>query len=268
MSTPSPPTPDPRPYAHAVVDALRAAGVLTREPETSLSPPAIALTLDPGQCADRGYAHPIRLEWNSVDGWRYGPIAPDDPDSVLWAMYIGVELLPPPIEVAGLVDRHILHTTRLEAPRYRTDDTALAEQLERVAMVLPLPEVGWLLADDPLWTYPSGTLTSGIARLRIWTVPTGGHLAIVTDQDMGTSITNAAEHVWKTLVDRVGEPLWLLEHYPASKNVPDDGGTLDQVELADGEATWRRIWPVAPGFPGHYQALAWMRTCGYEMLDS
>jgi hypothetical protein len=58
---------------------------------------------------------------------------------------------------------------------------------------------------------------------------------------LGASVTNSVEYIWADLVDRHGEPLLLLEHYPASEQMPGDGDTLDQVAVLDGRPVWRRV---------------------------
>ena len=66
---------------------------------------------------------------------------------------------------------------------------------------------------------------------------------------LGASVSNSVEYIWADLVDRHGEPLLLLEHYPASEQMPGDGDTLDQVAVLDGRPVWRRVWPTPPENP-------------------
>lgn len=126
------------PYAHAVVDALRAAGVVVSHYETTDEIPSIFLELDHGQSTDAGYGTRIFLEWGSTSGWRYGPEDLERSDAITgkvfkWAVPIGGKLLPTPAEMVELVERVVLHWQDEPEPQYRTfgADDDLAEQLER-----------------------------------------------------------------------------------------------------------------------------------------
>ncbi|OXM54465.1 hypothetical protein [Amycolatopsis alba] len=110
----------------------------------------------------------------------------------------------------------------------------------------PLPAPGDLVPSEPVWSYPATARSGGYAHLRLFTVPGGGHLALVTDPGLGTSVTNAAEHIHAALTSQYGEPLWMIEHYPAARTMPDDGETLDLVDLVGREPVWRQIWPPLP----------------------
>jgi hypothetical protein len=133
----------------------------------------------------------------------------------------------------------------------------------------PVPDLtpaGDLLVDDPMWCYPSGTLArGGYAHLRVWPAKQS-HVASVTDLRMGSSVTNAAEHIHAALVAQLGEPLVMLEHYRPADNMDDDGHTLDHVTVVDGEPAWRKVWPVGPDDPDHDATAAWMRTHGFRIL--
>ncbi|HEX6359549.1 hypothetical protein [Actinophytocola sp.] len=129
-----------------------------------------------------------------------------------------------------------------------------------------LTPTGDLVVNDPMWCYPSGTLArGGFAHLRVWPVEKG-HVAIVTDLRMGGSVTNSAEDIRAVLVEQYGEPLTLLEHYRPADNFDDDGHTLDEITVVDGQPSWRKVWPVRPDDPDHEATAAWMREHGFPML--
>jgi hypothetical protein len=117
---------------------------------------------------------------------------------------------------------------------------------------------------DPLWSHP-GLSVGGVAHLRVWTT-TGGHLAVVTEQGMGCSVTNAAEQIRTALIELYGPGVVQLEHYPTEQRV-GDGATLDQVEVIAGRPRWRRIWPVPLTNPDHDELRRWARTGGAVVLD-
>jgi hypothetical protein len=142
----------------------------------------------------------------------------------------------------------------------------LGEEISKMIEVPPLPLPGHLVVDDPVWSYRSGTVAGGgLAHLRVWTAEPG-HLAIVTELDLGSSTTNSAEHIWSALVDQFGEPLVMLEHYPPDQTMPGDGDRLDQVVVVDGQPYWERIWPTDADHPEHAEFNAWMRTYGFDLL--
>ncbi|MFI6031622.1 DUF6292 family protein [Amycolatopsis magusensis] len=125
------------PYARAVVDALRADGIIIGHAATTGDEPGIYLELDRGQCFHAGYTERICLDWNATAGWRYGLEDPDDRDGFLWAVRFGGTLLPTPAEMVDLVDRLIFHTRWINEPdpeyrRHDADDD-LAGQLDRAA---------------------------------------------------------------------------------------------------------------------------------------
>ncbi|UJW36900.1 DUF6292 family protein (plasmid) [Saccharothrix sp. AJ9571] len=125
------------PYAHAVVDALRAEGIIIGHVSTTGDEPSIYLEFDHAQCLHAGYTERICLDWNATAGWRYGIENPDDLDGFLWAVRFGGKLLPTPAEMVDLVDRLIFHTRGMNEPdpeyrRHDADDD-LAGQLHRAA---------------------------------------------------------------------------------------------------------------------------------------
>lgn len=83
-----------------------------------------------------------------------------------------------------------------------------------------LPPLGQLVADDPFWRYPSGTLgREGVAHLRVWLPagPESGHLAVVIETGLAACVTESDGHIWAELARRYGPSLVLLEHYPAPR---------------------------------------------------
>lgn len=140
-----------------------------------------------------------------------------------------------------------------------------------------VPMISWaplsiplqLVVDDVLWRYPSaGVAGEGIAHLRVWTAAPAGHIAIVTEVGLGTSITNSAEHIWAQLVARHLQPLLLLEHYPASEHPQGRDDTLEQVALQGGRPVWRRVWPTTPANPNYAQFKRWMTEYGHRLLST
>lgn len=133
-----------------------------------------------------------------------------------------------------------------------------------------LPAVGELVLDEPSWTYPSHNPTGGTGHLRVWSTEQG-HLAMVTDGNVGTSVTNSAKYIWTALVERFGEPLVLLEHYPSNPQVPGAGGLDQVVVLAEhGRLAphWRRIWPLSPENPAREEFNEWIREHGQALLTN
>ena len=82
-----------------------------------------------------------------------------------------------------------------------------------------LPPLGELVADDPFWRYPSGTLArEGVAHLRVWVTAATppGYLAVVTETGLAASVTRSAGYIRAELARRYGSSLVLLEHSPAA----------------------------------------------------
>lgn len=134
-----------------------------------------------------------------------------------------------------------------------------------------LPPLGALELDDPFWRYPSPAGTGeGAARLRIWAASGGtGHLAVVTELGMGTSITNSIEDIWDDLRARWHGDLTLLEHYPAAESFPDDDDDLYQVVIVPGcEPTYRRVWPVPASNPDRDWLAGWMNRHGHRIMQA
>lgn len=134
------------------------------------------------------------------------------------------------------------------------------------AVVWPsLPAVEELLEDEPAWGHP-GIGAGGIAHLRVWSTPSERRLAVVTEQGMGCSTTNAAENIHAALVQHHGPDVVHLEHYPPEQHL-DDQHTLDQVVLDDrGKPQWRRIWPTPSINPHHDEFDRWVREGGAAVL--
>ncbi|MFF8992601.1 hypothetical protein ACF09H_22225 [Streptomyces sp. NPDC014983] len=136
---------------------------------------------------------------------------------------------------------------------------------------LPLPSLSdphQLVTYDPAWTYPSACAGGGgMALLRVWRTADGGHLAIVTENGIAVSITNAAEEISEALTRRYPGPLVILEHYPAGDGAPHD--RLDQVLAVPGRTPrWRPIWPTSPVNPDYTTNRAWMDAYGTTLLSA
>lgn len=130
-----------------------------------------------------------------------------------------------------------------------------------------LPAVDTLVLADPLWSYP-GLSVGGIAHLWVWSTTSGGRLAVVTEQDMGCSVTNAAEQIHAALADLYGPQVVHLEHYPPAQRSAGDDATLDQVAVTSGRPRWRRVWPVPPTNPAHGELAQWAQNGGAPVLQA
>lgn len=119
--------------------------------------------------------------------------------------------------------------------------------------------------NDPAWTYPSRCAGGGgLALLRAWPTADGGHLAILTDRDLGVSITNAAEDIAPKIANLLPGSLVVLEHYPHTG--PYCAEHLDQVVVVRGVPGWRPIWPIPPVNPDFAETDGWMRSMGHTLL--
>lgn len=125
-----------------------------------------------------------------------------------------------------------------------------------------------LVEDDAAWTYASACVGSGgIALLRVWRTTDGGHLAIVTENGIGVSVTNSAEEIGAALTACFPGPLVVLEHYRAGDGTNYE--RLDQVLTGPGRETrWRPVWPIPPSHPDFERHRAWMRECGSTLLTA
>ena len=132
-----------------------------------------------------------------------------------------------------------------------------------------LPPLGELIADDPFWRYPSGSMTrQGIAHLRVWLTAGAepGHLAVVTETGSAASVTQSAGPIWAELTRRYGPSLVLLEHYPAAE-YEESAETLDLVRIgADGSPHWSRVWPTSAENPRHAGLELWMAAYGHQII--
>ncbi|MEO3976984.1 hypothetical protein [Streptomyces sp. CAU 1734] len=137
---------------------------------------------------------------------------------------------------------------------------------------LPIvPDPHHLVVDDPAWTYTSACAGGGgIALLRVWRTAGDGRLAIVTENGIAVSITNAAEEISAALaVQHSGHPgpLVVLEHYRAGDGAPHD--RLDQVLVVPGHAPrWRPVWPTGPANPRFAINRTWMHEVGNVLLTA
>ncbi|WP_217231393.1 hypothetical protein [Streptomyces anulatus] len=133
----------------------------------------------------------------------------------------------------------------------------------------PLPSIPnphQLVTYDPAWVYTSACAGGGgMALLRVWRTADGGRLAIVTENGIAVSITNAAEEISAALTARCTGPLVVLEHYPAGDGAPHD--RLDQVLAVPGSTPrWRPVWPTSSANPDYATNRAWMDTYGTTLL--
>jgi hypothetical protein len=131
-----------------------------------------------------------------------------------------------------------------------------------------LPPLGEPIADDPFWRYPLVARPGeGVAHLRVWLTarPGSGHLAVVTETGLPTSVTQAAGQIWAKLADRYGPSLVLLEHSPAAAEGEE---TLDLVLIsADGCPYWSRVWPTLEENPRHAELELWMALYGHQIVS-
>ena len=108
-----------------------------------------------------------------------------------------------------------------------------------------LPPIGELIADEPFWRYPLGTIgREGVAHLRVWRTTGGepGHLAVVTETGSAAEVTESAGHIRAVLARRFGSSLVLLEHYLAPED-EEGAETLDLVRVGEGGSPhWLRVW--------------------------
>jgi hypothetical protein len=140
-----------------------------------------------------------------------------------------------------------------------------------------LPPLGELIADDPFWRHPSGSVAGeAVAHLRVWRTagPEPGHLAVVTETGSAASVTESAGPIWAELTRSYGSSLVLLEHYPAAEEAESDlesdtesAETLDLVRIGtDGSPHWSRVWPTSPENPRHAGLELWMAAHGYQIV--
>jgi len=132
-----------------------------------------------------------------------------------------------------------------------------------------LPPLGELLVDDPFWQYPAWGLTrEGVGHLRVWATATAspGYLAVVTETDGITSVTESAGRIWAGLACGYGPSLVLLEHHPA----PESGEGMETLALvrigADGSPHWSRVWPTPEENPRHAGLERWMADYGHQIV--
>ena len=133
-----------------------------------------------------------------------------------------------------------------------------------------LPPIGELIADEPFWRYPLGTIGSeGVAHLRVWLTagPEPGHPAVVTETGSAAEVTESAGHIRAVLARRFGSSLVLLEHYLAPED-EEGAETLDLVRIgADGSPHWLRVWPTREENPRHAGLERWMAVHGYQIVS-
>lgn len=104
-----------------------------------------------------------------------------------------------------------------------------------------------LIRDDRAWWFV-GFGDASVRHLRVWRTGPARLLALVTQypEDVGTSITNAAEHVLPQLAaEYPGERIEYVEHY--APNAALDGSEMgaesfDRVQLGeDGQPIWTPV---------------------------
>jgi hypothetical protein len=132
-----------------------------------------------------------------------------------------------------------------------------------------LPPLGELIADEPFWRYPLGTVgREGAAHLQVWLTvgPTLGHVAVVTETGSAAEVTESAGHIWAELARRYGPSLVLLEHQLPPEDT-EDAETLELVRIgADDSPHWLRVWPTPEENPRHAGLELWMATYGYQIV--
>jgi hypothetical protein len=132
-----------------------------------------------------------------------------------------------------------------------------------------LPPIGELIADEPFWRFPLGTIgREGVAHLRVWltggTEP--GHLAVVTETGTAAKVTESARYIRAVLARRYGPSLVLLEHHLAPEDA-EGAETLDLVRIgADGSPHSLRVWPTPEENPRHAGLELWMAVHGYQIV--
>lgn len=123
-----------------------------------------------------------------------------------------------------------------------------------------LPTLGNLVAFDPLWSYRDFDGVEGICLLRVWEAG-DGHFAVVTERDMGRSVTNAAQAIRAHLAALYGEPLALAEHWPAALS----GKTGEHVDLVLPPDAPAPLWPLSARHPRYEIYRAWWEAHGEEI---
>ncbi|MDN5894783.1 MAG: hypothetical protein L0H93_12230 [Nocardioides sp.] len=99
-----------------------------------------------------------------------------------------------------------------------------------------------LIRDEPAWPMPSLTPTPSLRRLRVWRLPDGGHVALITERGPGTSVTNVAERAYAA-VRRDHPRTRVFEHYPAQLGILGEEH-FDEITVVDGKPIWSP-WPPA-----------------------
>jgi hypothetical protein len=100
---------------------------------------------------------------------------------------------------------------------------------------------GTLIHDDPNWWYQGHGVTSATRRIRVYEMPDGRLIAVVTESGDGTSITNAAETVIAQIqAEYPDRQVDVIEHTPASPLAPEG---FDLVHL---DEHGRPVWTPLP----------------------
>lgn len=99
-----------------------------------------------------------------------------------------------------------------------------------------------LIRDEPAWPMASLTSAPSYRRLRVWSLPDGGLVAVITERGPGTSVTNVAEHAYAA-VRRDHPGARVFEHYPAEQGVSDQEH-FDEITVTNGRPSWVP-WPAA-----------------------
>lgn len=138
------------------------------------------------------------------------------------------------------------------------------EPLPQRAPMPWLPTLGNLVAFDPLWSYRDFDGVEGICLLRVWEAG-DGHFAVVTERDMGRSVTNAAQAIRAQLAALYGEPLALAEHWPAALS-GKIGEHVDLVLPPEFPAVlWSALWPLSVRHLHYEVCRAWWEAHGEEI---
>jgi hypothetical protein len=117
------------------------------------------------------------------------------------------------------------------------------------------------------WRYP-GLQTGGVGHLRSFMTTDGVWLLVVSQLDIGASVTNAAEDIYTALVAEYGRRIVYLEHWPSGARGDDSNPTLHMVVAEVGLPFWRAVWPCGEQNPDYATNQAWIRGEGAVLLDA
>jgi hypothetical protein len=125
-----------------------------------------------------------------------------------------------------------------------------------------LPHLDEMVRFEPRWVYRDGDGVEGQAILRVWRARPGH----VTETGIGRSVTNAAQAIRAALAEQWGEPLTLVEHWPASQ-APVEHVDLVLPPGSPGSRGWMPLWPVGRHAPHAEVSNAWWLAYGDQITD-